>query len=58
MPHEGGQTGPKTGYGQTQTKAEPPKRMEWGPIPANENGKGGNPPKGDKPSAIFATYHE
>jgi hypothetical protein len=32
--------------------------MEWGPIPANENGNGGNPPKGDKPIEIFATYHE
>lgn len=39
-------------------RPSPPKRMEWGPIPANENGKGGNPPKGDNPSAIFATYHE
>ena len=28
MPHEGSQSRPKTGYGQTQTKAEPPPK-EW-----------------------------
>ena len=33
-------------------------KLGLSPIPANENCKGGNPPKGDKPSAIFATYHE